>query len=370
MGLIRVLLAVAVVFSHSYPTEFGGGILAVQLFFIISGFFISYILVEGRNYTSVWAFYENRALRLFPVYWLIALVTLAMYTAGFVLMGNPPPFFEIYQSLDWFGQLALAISNITLFGQDWIMFTGIQDGRLTFLESWRDSETRVWHGLLISPAWSLGVELTFYVIAPFILHRLRLLLLLFVLSLALRFYLMSIGIGLRDPWTYRFFPTELALFIAGALAHQIWTPFLRARGWLTDQTALWVTLLTIALVLVAATLYIWTPYVAVVVVFGFALPFLFHFQRNRSWDRWIGELSYPIYIVHMSVIFPISFLWGRVFGAPGYQGYDETAVILTLTLLASIAIKAWVADPIEVLRTRVRNGRASSKSSMPGIQTK
>jgi hypothetical protein len=36
-------------------------------------------------------------------------------------------------------------------------------------------------------------------------------------SLALRGVLIATGIGLGDPWTYRFFPTELALFLLGSL---------------------------------------------------------------------------------------------------------------------------------------------------------
>jgi hypothetical protein len=37
-------------------------------------------------------------------------------------------------------------------------------------------------------------------------------------------YLIHLGIGTKDPWTYRFFPTELALFLIGALAHQVLRP--------------------------------------------------------------------------------------------------------------------------------------------------
>ena len=53
MGTIRLLLALAVVFSHSYGYLLVGGRLAVQLFYIISGYLISFILIELKSYSSI-----------------------------------------------------------------------------------------------------------------------------------------------------------------------------------------------------------------------------------------------------------------------------------------------------------------------------
>jgi peptidoglycan/LPS O-acetylase OafA/YrhL len=78
------------------------------------------------------------------------------------------------------------------------------------------------------------------------------------------------------------------------------------------------------------------------------------FQRGRGWDRWLGELSYPIYIVHWSVMFPISYVWDRLTGLPGYQGYDETVAILIFSILAGLVLKQFVSDPLELMRDRVR----------------
>ena len=45
MGTLRFLLAITVLLSHTYGHIFTGGRLAVQMFYIISGFLISYILI-------------------------------------------------------------------------------------------------------------------------------------------------------------------------------------------------------------------------------------------------------------------------------------------------------------------------------------
>src|SRR5690349_4745024 len=80
MGLVRVALALAVVLSHLPPATFhfiSGG-LAVQGFFIISGFYMA--LVLSGKYASAGIFYSNRLLRLMPGYFVM------MVIAGFLLL--------------------------------------------------------------------------------------------------------------------------------------------------------------------------------------------------------------------------------------------------------------------------------------------
>ena len=85
MGSVRTLLAIAVVFGHSYGFIFVGGRLAVQLFYVISGFLISYVLVEARTYRSVSSFYINRSLGF--LYWFVALTTIiAVLLASLILI--------------------------------------------------------------------------------------------------------------------------------------------------------------------------------------------------------------------------------------------------------------------------------------------
>jgi peptidoglycan/LPS O-acetylase OafA/YrhL len=50
MGTIRVLLAFAVIFSHTGSHVLVGGEAALQCFYLISGFLISYILQNTAAY--------------------------------------------------------------------------------------------------------------------------------------------------------------------------------------------------------------------------------------------------------------------------------------------------------------------------------
>ena len=209
--------------------------------------------------------------------------------------------------------------------------------------------------MLIEPGWSLGVELTFYLVAPFILTNRKLLVALLLASLALRVSFIMAGFGLKDPWFYRFFPTELALFLIGALSHQLLLPRFKANGWLTRHVSVAVTVLV---ALYCAVFFLLpgraTHHVTLFVVMAVALPFLFHFQNSFRWDRKIGDLSYPIYIVHSTIIVPVAFAFDRIKGDPGYEGLDMAFVVLGLTLGVSILLHQIVDKRVERMRDRVR----------------
>jgi len=219
MGLLRTIFALSVVFSHLGIYTFVGARNAVQIFYIISGFLISYILVEAKNYSNVKNFYYNRILRIYPIYYFIVFISLLIYPILNI------KFFYIIKQTPIIANIFLIFSNIFIIGQDWIMFSGIKNNILIFVTDFYKSEIILFEGLFIQQAWTLGLEVTFYLIAPFILFNRKIISTLLIFSILLRIYLIKIGIGLKDPWTYRFFPTELAFFLIGALSHQILYPF-------------------------------------------------------------------------------------------------------------------------------------------------
>lgn len=55
MGLIRILLAISVIIAHSesiFGLDMVGGVIAVQSFFMISGFYMALVLTEKYTSTS------------------------------------------------------------------------------------------------------------------------------------------------------------------------------------------------------------------------------------------------------------------------------------------------------------------------------
>ena len=82
MGLLRLLLASIVLASHAQAAPVYSGIMAVECFFVISGFYMQMLLREtyhpGRKLEErqPWwlRFYMSRALRIFIPYWTVLLL--------------------------------------------------------------------------------------------------------------------------------------------------------------------------------------------------------------------------------------------------------------------------------------------------------
>jgi peptidoglycan/LPS O-acetylase OafA/YrhL len=319
---------------------------AVRMFFIISGFLIAFIL-NADTYSSPRSFWINRFLRIYPLYWIVAgatLTTLLLEHWRSAVNG----FFHLPAS----AQAALALANIVIFGQDVIMFTGIRDDSLAFVFNFRQSSPQLWTFLLVPPAWSLGLELTFYAIAPFIVTKVRALLGLFVVSIILKGASIHFGLGKTDPWSYRFFPFELSMFLLGALSQRYLLPFAERHS-SQKIASIPLPLVVTAGTLAAVLFYRWLPggkYQSIWSAVGFAafLPFLF-LQSKSAFDRRIGELSYPIYVVHWSIV--------TLF----VKGLTSNVTIKTAISILGSVTAAWVLNktilkPIERMRTKLRDG--------------
>ena len=75
MGLLRLILALSVFIVHTgsfYGFNLVGFSVAVQSFFVISGFYMSLILNEKyKGPGSYYLFISNRFLRLLPAHWVV-----------------------------------------------------------------------------------------------------------------------------------------------------------------------------------------------------------------------------------------------------------------------------------------------------------
>ncbi len=286
MGGLRLLLATSVAYGHlghflGFPLVPGDT--AVQCFYVVSGFYMSLVLNGKYASAGYWTFLSNRMLRIYPTYFIVLLATLL-----FARPGLPP--------LDPPGWTFFHASQAVLLGQDAYMFLGVVDGSLAFASDFRTLSAPLFAFAPVPQAWSLGVEMWFYLVAPFILRRsVRLVIGALLASIVLRMGL-QFAFGLAgDPWSYRFFPSELALFLLGAVAQRS-----------TDR-ADFRRLVALA-VLVAVVLFINRPHgltraasVSFLAAATMAIPYLCALTKNVEADRYLGDLSYPIYLTHMLV---------------------------------------------------------------------
>lgn len=361
MGTIRFLLAIAVVLTHTGAAfNFLRANIAVEMFFLASGFLISFVLRDSGAYRSdLSRFYLNRALRLYPIYY----VVLAISTFGFLVFPTVLPRPALLGAdLSFPSTAYILITNITLIGQDWAYLMGLNNGQLIYQPEFFKSVPPVWTFFPVPQAWTLGIEALFYLIAPFIVVKRSRTLIVFAVFFTLKFWSMYLMLG--EPWYYRFLPFELSLFLLGSMAHQWFLPLYRSIS--ANYRNLDNAIFCLSVFILLS--YWWLPIPAIerayqgfagALALSFSLPALFAFQRRSKLDRWIGELSYPIYINHWLMI-PVGAYLMDQWGLGGEQ--QNAAFTTLLSVLFAVLLNLFVSDPLERLRARIR-GRSNFASS-------
>ncbi len=371
MGALRLLLALAVVLDHAGPLgglRMTGGLVAVETFFVISGFYMA--LVLNRKYVGpgdTAKFYVNRFLRIFPAYWLVQLATLGATFVGMVALASPSTltrFVEHWPTLEGTTRVFLVATNVLLFGQDWADFFAIgAHGELAFAEHLAQAPLPAYEFMFTPQAWSLGTELTFYVVAPFIVRRRWPVIAGVAAGSVLLRALLYQRLGLfDDPWNLRFFPVELGMFLAGVLAYKYYEA--HAAAFREARFGRWPRLAT-ATVIAAVVGFQFVPSVGEWLHFdvrtwlfyglvAVSIPFVFECTRRSAIDRWIGELSYPVYLSHLLVMRLLKPL-GLTGALPAILG----------TLIVSVLLVRYVIERIERARERVVEAAPAPASGGP-----
>lgn len=188
---LRAIAVVSVLLFHAGVPFFGGGFVGVDVFFVISGFLITQILlndIESSQF-SIASFYERRAKRLLPALFVMLLLTSA--AAYLVLL--PFAFVEYLQSV---ASTSLFFSNFLFWKQSGYFGTAGEERPLLH-------------------TWSLSVEEQFYLLFPLLLLSLY------------RYGRRSTWIALGIIWSLSFFLCLVMLKIS-PIANFYFSP---TRGW-------------------------------------------------------------------------------------------------------------------------------------------
>jgi peptidoglycan/LPS O-acetylase OafA/YrhL len=345
MGLLRLVLALSIVCGHA-GAGFIPGDTPVQCFYAISGFYMALVLNEkyGRGPDGYALFLSNRYLRLFPIYAAVLVLTMALAAAVHVASDHDLPFIEAWKKAPTLDSTAfglLVASIVTMLGQDLLFFVPPYS----------------WPLLPIPQSWTLGVELSFYILAPLIVRRsLTAVIGIMLASIAVRLGL-QFAFGLAgDPWSYRFFPSELAVFCVGVLGYRVY----RAQF---DRRTLYCLVTMSVLVGAALLLNRWNgaaraASVSAFVVAAISIPWLFRFTAKSQTDRLLGELSYPMYVCHFAAIWFVDWLF-----VP--STLQRVAAAVGLTFLLSFLLYYWIDRPVEKWRQARVSPRHSQPSQMP-----
>lgn len=285
---LRAWAVVSVVLFHFLVPGFSGGFTGVDIFFVISGYLMTEIIVSGLSASkfSFRLFYLARAKRIMPALYVMLLLLLA---AGWFFLPTPD-----YQELASQTSYAVAfVSNIDFAGA----------------AGYFDSSA---HEKWLLHTWSLAVEWQFYVLFPVLLwaaYRLlrRNLTALFLVLLSLFFTSLaySIYISPRDAnAAFYLLPARAWEMAAGGLVFFFtrwqgrprFTPTVKNRaygvGWL---------LMVLPFVFFHAEL-VWPGAWALIPVVGTMLVLAAAQQHSvliaHPIAQWLGSRSYSIYLWH------------------------------------------------------------------------
>jgi peptidoglycan/LPS O-acetylase OafA/YrhL len=357
MGILRVLLALSVVLAHLGGVggyQMAGGLAAVQTFYIISGFYMATILTEKYDpRADQGVFYFNRFLRIYSIYFVCLAISLVLYFVMY-LRGSPGWWENVGAAaarLDLSAMLAECLAALLIFGQDVLLFFKFEDGGLVFTANGINGvapEDQPWMLQPIPQAWTIALELMFYLIVPFLIRlKTRTLIAIIALSLLARVLAARAGYG-GEPWIYRFFPFELALFVIGMVARRIYDAHLNK---ISREVQIGLSVLFVAASLLMQPLsdatgergvVIWVYYVSALV----CLPCLFHLTRNIKIDNAVANFSYPIYLIHWIVMIFYDSL------ATGFGVLARVVICVAATLAISWLIVVAVEVPIDRIRQR------------------
>ena len=275
------------------------GLFGVDLFFVLSGFLITGLLIDSLDDSAFFRkFYARRALRIFPLYYGVLLALL----------------------------LLTPVLHLQWHGMGWLM--------LGYLQNLQPNEVVTYSpgaGLALNHFWSLAIEEQFYLIWPavvfFIRDRGRLLLATILISffaLVLRFILVGAGVGAHLIHVTTLTRAD-SLLLGGALSllfrSEHWE---RVQQWARPGLVVSAAAVAISILLLprefasnpefSLAQRFWIDGLRyTVLAAGSACLIALSLRRGsacawifeRDWLRFFGRYSYGIYVLHM---IPLSIL--------------------------------------------------------------
>ncbi len=335
---LRTFAVIMTLLAHFSPIEIPYMWYGVQVFFTISGFLITVILIKSLNnkqrqskLTIIKNFMIRRAFRLFPVYYLFLLFFwLAKKYMGLYLWKD--------EFTPWF---------------------------FTYTPNFLIHKIGSGNALCFAHLWSLGVEEQFYLFWPwlmlFIAPKFRMVVITIMISISLVY----IFFNSNDPYLGALTFTNFHTLGAGAILACFYTSHAAAINWLKNNRHLLFTIAFIHLLIVLIFYQTGSPYwllyreislcmctfsIVLVSIYGWN-GLIGYITRNKQ-VQYIGTISYGIYLFHM----PVPYVY-RAMNAKFFPSFhlDQVSFLLmcfAVTFLLSALSFKYIETPFLKLKER------------------
>lgn len=290
---IRAIAVILVIISHWIPPEYiinkipNGG-LGVDIFFVLSGFLISWILLENKKKSEefhiskvgfIKNFYIRRTLRIFPIYYLVIILLLIFHLYTNTDIGSSYPYYFTYTS------------NFHLFFGN------------------------TWEGVgILSHLWSLAVEEQFYLFWPTLMLFVPRRYLLHVIYIFIAVGVVTQILLRNHPMGPIMTPTCFHAFGAGALLawHMVYFTAGLEKFYKAVKVLAFIALVIFIAGLVKPEWGIFKMLRILSSVFGlFIITYLIHRGKTGNlklgfiWNNraliFMGKISYSLYLYHLLI---------------------------------------------------------------------
>lgn len=316
LGIFFVALA------HYFPSYFIGSWVFMEMFFVMSGFLITGILMDSKSKKSYYKrFMSRRIVRVFPLYYLCLFILFFLLPHAWIDLS----YYRQHQGWFW------------LYGENWLFS----------LQGWPDVKA-------LHHFWSLAVEEQFYIIWPLVVWvfsprgLIRFCIFLFFFSIVFRNVGMHIGFVMPFPYVATLGRME------GLTLGAIIAVLLRTDKSILERYAYPVTLISgilMVLLFIAAgdmmfevPLHYMINYTVVDLFFAGMITLTICQDRlrllkkvlNQPQVRQLGVMSYCIYIFHYPIQMIVEADFRGYFGAR--FGSDVYAKLLCIAIAVAITI--------------------------------
>ncbi len=200
IDVLRAFALILVILFHSDWSVFKGGFVGVDIFFVISGFLITRIIVQEfeNGVFSFTNFYKRRLRRLIPALYVVLIST--FFSAIFLM------------TPDDFNYFSRSLATVSIF------CSNVYFWRTTnYFESVTENNP-------LLHTWSLGIELQFYLVYPiiliFIVRKFRKYLLGIVLLLTCLSFAICLALSILKPVAaFYLLPSRFWQFLLGSVAY-------------------------------------------------------------------------------------------------------------------------------------------------------
>jgi peptidoglycan/LPS O-acetylase OafA/YrhL len=323
-GIVRFVLASLVVFFHITKFVFIGE-LAVFCFFILSGYWVSLMYenkyAEKKN--PIFVFCCSRILRLAPIFYLVSLLNFIMLYFYKREALNFLASFNLDTVFFWF-------SNIFLVGYNQI------------------------HSQPLVPAWSLDIEMQFYLLLPFLLLLMKSKINRFICTITSFLLSLTLFMFLDDLYVSKTILKYLVYFIIGVSIYKSKIKF-------DNKTEKGFNILFLAILiihyaipelfnLVKTTSNGYNGLFNILTSF-LLIPLLTNsvLRKSNPKDMFLGGMSYVLYLSHWMFIIPYNFYIREISKT---ERIPYTTVYLLITYLFSFLVFKYFDTPLDQLRKK------------------